>query len=107
LQLWTPATYVTRSEERCHEQPHPIDACRLDGQQKDDIEAGFRYRVFDRSRGRHDRLGVSVRLGRRQVGKLADGLDQIFSYPAPIMIHSATFTSITIPIAHLRIFDFR
>ena len=52
-----------------------MDACRIDGQQKDDIEAGFRYRLSDRNRGRYDQLGISVRLGRRQVGKLADGLD--------------------------------
>ena len=70
-------TCVVRSEERCHEQPHPTDACRLDGQQKDDIEAGFRCRVFDRGCGRHDRLGFGIRLAHRQGSEVAIGLAQI------------------------------
>ena len=54
-----------------------MDACRLDGRQKDDIEAGFRCRVFDRSCSRHDRLGFSIRLAHRQGSEVAIGLAQI------------------------------
>ena len=63
--------------ERCHEQRHPINASGLDGQQRDNIETGFRYCLCDRSCGRDDRLGVSLRLAHRQGRKMASGLAQI------------------------------
>jgi len=69
-------------EERCHEQPHRSETCRLGGQQRDNIETAFRYCLCDRSRGRNDRLGVGIRLGHPQAGKLGTSLAQILRYSA-------------------------
>ena len=75
-------TCVVRSEERCHEQRHSINASGLDGQQRGNIEAAFRYYLCDRRCCRDVWLGVSLRLAHRPSSKVAVGLGQIFSYPA-------------------------
>jgi hypothetical protein len=70
-------TCVVRSEERCHEQRHPSNASGLNGQQRDNIETGFRYCLCDRSWRRDGWLGFSLRLDHRQSSEVAIGLAQI------------------------------
>ena len=75
-------TCVVRSEERCHEQRHRSGACRLDSQQRDYVEAVVQDLLSDCNYRFDHWLGLSLRLGHRQIGKLADGLVQILCYPA-------------------------
>ena len=58
---------------------HPINASGLDGQQRGNIEAAFRYYLCDRRCCRDVWLGVSLRLAHRPSSKVAVGLDQILS----------------------------
>ena len=65
-----------------HEQPHRSGACRFDSQQRDYIEAAFQDLLSNRNYRFNHWLGISLRLGHRQVRKVVYGLDQILSDPA-------------------------
>jgi hypothetical protein len=80
MQLSTPD--LRSSMELSHGQRHQSDPPRPDSSQRGNIEPPFRYRLCDRSCGRNDRLGFSVRLAHRQGSEVAAALAQIFRYSA-------------------------
>jgi hypothetical protein len=65
--------------ELSHGQRHQSDSPRPDGSQRGNIEAVFRYCVFDRRCRRDVWLGVSLLVDYHQVGKVVDGLAEILS----------------------------
>jgi hypothetical protein len=64
-------------KERCHERRQRTYACGIGDQQTRIIAAIFPDLLFERDHSRDRWLDFSVRLGRRQAGKLVDGLVQI------------------------------
>jgi hypothetical protein len=68
------ATCVTRRIAP-NEQPHTSSG-GIEGQQRYNIEADSRCRVFGRNRDLHHGLGLSVRLAYRQAGEMVVGLVQ-------------------------------
>ena len=89
--ILSPTAYFCRTSAQ---QPALLRECchegGLDGQQGHIIAAVFRDFLFERDHRHNPWLDISVWVGRRQFGRLANGLGDNSAIPQPIIIQKGT-----------------